>query len=216
MYTGRGGGQIDYTAEGFDSTTECITPYRERQSGNSIGVGLQSEDEFFPPHAMTVELLLEFAAVEEMHDAGFVSTALSTRASESDCGFLVAAAEQGNLVHLLDGGADWVESGVELVPGDWYYVAVTFRARSERTVINTYLADLDDEGSTLVHAVRNREVPGVPAASRLGIGKGFDFAAAHAYPWSGSIDEVAIYDDLLDVKTLREHHLALTAASTSR
>ena len=216
MHTGRGGGQIDYTAEGFDSTTECIAPYRASQSGNSVGVGLQSEDEFIPPDTMTVELLLELADVKELHDAGFVSTALATRADELDCGFLVAVAEQGNLVHLLDGDADWVESGEELVPGDWYYVAVTFRVRSDQTLVNTYLANLDDERSTLVHVVQNHEVPGLPAASRLGIGKGFDFTTAHAYPWSGSIDEVAVYDDVLDVETLREHHLALTGSSRSR
>ncbi len=216
MHTGRGGGRIDYTAEGLDETSESISPYREGRSGNSVGVALQSEDEFLPPDAMTVELLLKFTAVAEMQEAGFVSTAIATRADELDCGFLVAVADHGNLVHLLDGGADWVECGTELVPGDWYYVAVTFRVRSGQTVVNTYLARLGNGQSTLRHVVENQKVPGVPSVSRLGIGKGFDYATAHAYPWSGSIDEVAIYDDVLDVETLRQHHLALTRGSTSR
>ena len=215
MQTGRGGGLVGYTAEGFDATTEAIVPFRAKQSGNTVGVGLQSEDEFLPPDGMTVELLLKYVAEEEMQEAGFVSTAIATRADELNCGFLVAAADRGNLVHLLDGDADWVESGVNLAPGDWYYLAVTFRTRSDRTVINTYLANLDDERPVLEHLVKNRVAPGVPAASRLGIGKGFDFSTAHAYPWSGSIDEVAIYDDVLDVETLRKHCRALTGSATS-
>ena len=215
MHTGRGGGTVGYTAEGLDATTEAIVPFRAKQSGNTVGVGLQSEDEFFPPDGMTVELLLEFVAVEEMQEEGFVSAAIATRADELNCGFLVAVADRGNLVHLLDGDADWVESGVKLAPGDWYYVAVTFSTRSDQTVINTYLANLDDERPVLEHVVENHVAPGVPAASRLGIGKGFDFSTAHAYPWSGSIDEVAFYDDVLDVETLRKHCQALTGSAAS-
>ena len=205
MHTGRGGGLIDYTAEGFDATTEAIVPFRAKQLGNTVGVGLQSEDEFLPPDGMTVELLLQFVAVEEMHEEGFVSVAIATRADELNCGFLVAVADHGNLVHLLNGDADWVESGVKLAPGDWYYVAVAFRTQSDQTVINTYVANLDDERPVLEHVVKNHVAPGVPAASRLGIGKGFDSSTAHAYPWSGSIDEVAVYDDVLDLETLRKH-----------
>jgi concanavalin A-like lectin/glucanase superfamily protein/FecR-like protein len=215
MHTGRGGGSLGYTAQGFDATTEAIVPFRAKQSGNTVGVGLQSEDEFLPPDRMTVELLLRFVAVEEMQEEGFVSAAIATRADGSNCGFLVAAADRGNLIHLLDGDADWVESGVKLAPGDWYYLAVTFRTQSDQTVINTYLANLDDERPVLEHLVKNHVAPGVPAASRLGVGKGFDFSTAHAYPWSGSIDEVAVYDDVLDVETLQKHCQALTDSAAS-
>ena len=212
MLTGRGGGLIGYTAQGFDATTEAIVPFRAKQSGNTVGVGLQSEDEFFPPHGMTVELLLKFVAVEEMQEEGVVSAAIATRADGQNCGFLVAAADRGNLVHLLDGNADWVETGVKLVPGDWYYVAATFRTQSDRTVINTYVANLKNRQSALQHVVKNHVAPGLPAASQLGIGKGFDFSTAHAYPWPGSIDEVAVYDDVLDVETLRKHCQAIGCA----
>ena len=46
---------------------------------------------------------------------------------------------------------------------------------------------------------------GVPAASRLGIGKAFDWSVAHAYPWTGALDEVAVYDAVLDRDTLESH-----------
>ena len=216
MHAGRGGGRIGYTVEGYDETSEAIEPFRAKQSGNTVGVGLQSEDEFLPPNGMTVELLLRTVAVEEMRARGFVSAAIAIRADRVNRGFLVGIADGGRLVHLLDSNGDWVTSGVKLAPGAWYYVAVTFQSRSDQTVINTYLANLDGEKSEFEYLVENRVAPGEPAAGRLGIGKGFDSSTAHAYPWSGSIDEVAIYDDVLDVETLRKHCQTLMGRTASQ
>ena len=216
MQAGRAGGMLGYTAEGFDDTSEAIAPFRAKQSGNTVGVGLQSEDEFFPPAEMTVELLLKFVADAEMREEGGISVAIATRADELNCGFLVAVGDHGNLVHLLDGGAAWVESGAELASGDWYYLAVTFRTQSDQTIINTYLAKLDNDRPTFEHVVENHVIPGVPAASRLGIGKGFDVSTANAYPWSGSIDEVAVYDDVLEVEILQKHCQALMSRRNAR
>jgi hypothetical protein len=215
MQAGRGEGTIAYTADGLDASSEAIVPFRAKKSGNTVGVGLQSKDKFLPPDAMTVELLLKFVAVEEMQEEGFVSAAIATRADEANCGFLVAVAGRGNLVHLLDGHADWVDGGVKLVSDDWYYVAVTLRTQVDQTVINTYLADLDDQRPVLEHVVKDHAAPGVPAAGRLGIGKGFDLSTANAYPWSGSIDEVAIYDDVLDLETLQKHCRTLMGVEPS-
>jgi hypothetical protein len=41
--------------------------------------------------------------------------------------------------------------------------------------------------------------------SRLGIGKGFDGTGAHAYPWSGELDEVAVYDAVLGIEQIQKH-----------
>jgi hypothetical protein len=120
------------------------------------------------------------------------------------------AADEGRLVHLMDRDADWVEGDVEFIPGDWYYVASTFRVDSEQTVINSYVANLSREDPTLRRVVRDHVAAGAPAASRLGIGKGFAWNVANANPWSGSLDEVAIYDALLDQPTLKKHLRVLT------
>jgi hypothetical protein len=92
-----------------------------------------------------------------------------------------------------------------LVPGDWYYVASTFRQQGSNTTVNTYVANLSRGEPTLHHVVQDQTAAGAPAPGRLGIGMGFDGQGANAYPWSGSLDEIAIYDAVLDRETLEEH-----------
>jgi hypothetical protein len=141
-----------------------------------------------------------------------IAAAVATRDGQHECGFLVAAVDDGRLAHLLDAKSGWIESDFKFVPGHWHYVASTFRAESVHAVVNTFVADLDSTDRTLRWVVRDRSVRGVPPASRLGIGKGFDGELAHAYPWPGSLDEVAIYDADLGRATLEAHLNALTAA----
>jgi len=209
MSGGRGGGSLDDAADGIDPTTRAVRPFRAPRAGNTNGVSLQSEAAFQPPPAMTVELLLCLADLPERPEQ-LIGSAVATRANRHDCGFFVVAVDRGQLVHLMEGDAPWIESGVTFVPGDWYYVAGTFRTSGGTTTVNTYLANLSDGERVLRHVVRDEIAGGTPAASRLGIGKGFDENIAHAYPWSGSLDEVAIYDDVLDVKTLQTHLDVLT------
>ena len=97
-----------------------------------------------------------------------------------------------------------------LVPGDWYYVASTFRTEGAETTVNTYVANLSRGEPTLYHVVDDRTAAGAPASGRLGIGMGFDPQVANAYPWCGSLDEVAIYDAVLDRKTVENHLSTLT------
>lgn len=208
MAGGRGEGRLDYSAGGIDPTTNAICIQRDPHAGNLRGVSLQSHGTLHAPAAMTVELLLNFAGGRP-GDEGVIAVAVGTRENEQRCGFFVAAVDRGQLVHLLDGGAPWTESQLEFMPGDWYYVASTFRAVQDSTLINTYVANLTRGERTLAHVVQHQMVPGVLAASRLGIGKGFNDGVAHAYPWSGALDEVAIYGSALDKKTLDEHLNAL-------
>jgi hypothetical protein len=207
MVDGRGDdgeGAIDDSSPGWDTTTNAIEPYRPPRRGNEHGIGLQSKGCFYPPQTLTIELLLNFRGLSGQAE-GEISAAVATRESGRSCGFFIVAADEGRLVHLMDGDADWVEGDVELIPGDWYYVASTFRVDSGQTVINSYLADLSRGDRTLRWVVRDRVAAGVPAASRLGIGKGFARNGANAYPWPGPLDEVAVYDAVLDRQTLERH-----------
>ncbi len=210
MVGGRGRGSLDYTARGFDLTTEAIRPHREPVDGNENGTALQSEVHFRPPETMTVELLLRYEIPEDANDET-VALAVGTRDGERDCGFFVAAVGEGHLSLLLDGQADWVETNTFLAPQHWYYLAVTLKAGEEKTTVNAYLVDLAGGKRDLQQVLDNREVPGLPATSRLGIGKGFDYAGAHAYPWSGELDEVAVYDAVLGAAELQTHVDALCA-----
>lgn len=213
MAGGRGGGAVEYGLPGFDGTTTAVAPFRAPgRYGNTRGVSLQSQNSFQPPAAMTVELLLNFARPGG-DDANPIAVAVGTRENERRCGFFAVTVDQGQLVHLLDGAAPWTETNLELIPGDWYYVASTFDVQGDRTRVNTYVANLSRRETTLGHVLRDQwAAGGSPAASRLGIGKGFNDAVAHAYPWSGALDEVAIYDAVLDEATLDRHLEAVVGA----
>ncbi len=212
MRDGRGGEAIDDAAAGFDATARALRPYRALHHGNTRGVALQSEAVFQPPKAMTVELLLSFADPGEGLE-GAIFAAVATRASRRDCGFLVAALGRGQIAVLLDGRARWLESGFSMVPGDWYYLASTFDTEEGRTVVNCYVADLSAGQRTPRGVIRDQWVAGAPSAGPLGIGKGFDGEIAHAYPWSGALEGIAMYDAVLDGATLQSHLDALTKAS---
>jgi hypothetical protein len=223
MRDGAGGSAIEWDVRGFDATTRAVRLGRARVSGNTRGVGLQSDAVFLPPAEMTVELLLR---LEDSGDlaGGAIRAALAMRQSRRECGFLVMALDHGQLAHLLDGLSPWVlgepdaaaipsEEHYAFVPGDWHYVVATFRAASGQTLVNSYVANLSRGDRSLAQVVRDGTAPGVPAAGRLGVGKGFADDLAHAYPWSGELDEVAIYDAILDAATLQRHLDAVTGRS---
>jgi hypothetical protein len=214
MCDGRGDGMLRLV-RGLDWTTRAVAPHRAVASGNTSGVALESETAFQPPPEMTVELLLRFRPPEGIGKRA-VFAALATREGRR-ASFLVAAAEQGRFTQLLDADAPWVETEDEFafIPLHWYYVASSFQFVSGQTRVNTYAADVTEGERALRWLVKDRLVPGVPATSRLGIGKGFDANSAHAYPWSGELDEVAIYDSILDRSALERHLKAVVGNGSS-
>jgi hypothetical protein len=159
---------------------------------------------------MTIEVLLRLSEGDDLA-AGSIRAAIATRESSRRCSFWLATVDDGRLAHLLDGEASWTEGAEDFafIPGEWYYVIATFRAERRGVTVNTWAANLSRRDATLAWVVKDQLAPGVAAASRLGIGKGFDADLAHAYPWSGALDEIAIYDAVLDQKTREEHFRAL-------
>ena len=215
MRNGNGGGHLAFTRTGPDPSLNVLVPFRAEQFGATHGCGLQSKAMFQPPVTMTVETML-YLSGRDKDQEGFVAAAVATRCDRDRCGFLLAGLRGGELGCLLDGGAEWLRSGFNLVPGRWYYVASTFRVNGTETEINTYVAELGGKSSGLNCVVRDRVVPGTPAAGRLGIGKGFDGEMASAYPWDGQIGPVAIYDTVLPQQALEEHLAALRPAATGK
>jgi len=208
MSEGRGGGSLR-AVRGFDATTIGVAPHRADASDNFRGVALQSEAAFEPPPQMTVELLLSCRPPEDDAKGG-VFAALATRKGHR-ASFLMAALDRGQLMQFLEADAPLIETEGEFafLPRHWYYVASSFRCVSRQTEVNTYAADLTKGQRTLSWLVKDQFIPGVPAVSPLGVGKGFDANNAHAYPWSGDLDEVAIYDAVLDRGTLEQHLQAI-------
>jgi hypothetical protein len=216
MYEGAGNGNFGYFCPGVDATTNAVRPYRGPARGNAAGVGLQSEANaaaeteawFVPPEAFTIELLVSFDGFAHAAD-GQVAAAVATRRGERECGFFLAAVDRGRLVHLMDADAPWVCSQLECAPGEWYYVASTFRVGPGKTTVNTYAANVSRGETALRRVVEGQVAVGEPAAGPLGIGKGFAANLAHAYPWSGTLDEVAIYSGTLGREALEKHLQAL-------
>jgi hypothetical protein len=205
MGSGRGGGAVKYSVASFDHVGNAVAPWR---AGDSLGVAWQSGAVFHPPEEMTVELLLTYGPRPETR-AGGIAAAVATRSDARQCSFFVAAIDNGQLVHLFDADAPWVESDLEFVPGDWYYLASTFRVQNDSTTVNSYVADLTRGEGLLTRVVKDQIAPGVPQPGFLGIGKGFSNDLTHAYPWSGALDEIAIYRTVLPKKVLQRHLNAL-------
>jgi ferric-dicitrate binding protein FerR (iron transport regulator) len=221
MRDGDGGGKLEFLGHllpfvgGPDPSPQVFVPYRSEKLGGTHGRGLQSQADFQPPAAMTIELLLCFAGTDKSPE-GFIACAVTTQNDADHCGFLVTAVRDGELACLLDGGAEWLRSGFKFVPGRWYYVASTFAVQGARTKVNSFAADLGDKSPKLDWIVQNQVVPGVPPSGPLGIGKGFDGQKGSAYPWAGKLGLVAIYDTILDRQTLENHFSNLSPQAAIR
>jgi len=204
MCGGPAGGQVDYGPGGPDTLHQAVRPFRAGHQGNTHGAALQSQGTFVPPEAMTIELLLSYDGAGEKQ-AGSISVAVGTRASRRRCGFFVAAVDEGRLVHLLDAYAPWLETEYCFLPGHRYYLASSFQVADGQTIVNTYVANLSAGDRTLKHVLKDGLAAGTGATGRLGIGQGFDGELACAYPWPGELDEIAIYDAVLDRSILEAH-----------
>ena len=137
-----------------------------------------------------------------------IASAVGFPTDPPGAGTLGVAADRGRLVFRP---GQFVPEGAEpavLEPDRWYYVAATFEAGEGRTTVNGYLADLEGDGR-LIQIAEDLVLDGGLERGRLGIGKGFDRDGADAYPWSGRLDEIAIYGAVLDRQTLEQHLGAL-------
>lgn len=218
MAGGDGAGRLQTACRGFDPTTQAVRPSRGMTRGNLQGVGLQSDSPLLPPAEITLELLLRLDEQVRL-DSEAVCAAVTTQ-GQSGCAFLVAAVGRGRLAFRLKSSSDWEfgvpdpatlpgQSDFRLIPGDWYYLAATFRAEDGHTLLSAYAANLSRSERTLHTLLSNQPVPGSVPAGRLGIGKGTGEDLTHAFPWPGEIDEVAFYGRILDPATLQRHLAAV-------
>jgi len=205
MHGGGGGLDVYESAPGLDKYTTALHPFRD---GDAVGVGLESRTAFEPPQDLTVELLLMLETSTEQADA-MIASAVGFPTDPPGAGALGVAADRGRLVFRPGQNAPGGTDPAVLEPDRWYYVAATFEAHKGRTKVNGYLADLKEGDGRLVQIAEDLVLKGVPARGRLGIGKGFDQDGADAYPWSGRLDEIAIYTAILDRQTLEQHLAAL-------
>lgn len=217
MHDGRGPTGIETGVPGYDGSTRAVRLRRAFREGNGVGAALQSEAVFQPPPRMTVE----FLALLDRDDLGpdDVAAAITTGQSSFGERFWLAAAEQGHLGLRLRPGDPWLflEGSLELpyrlIPVQWHYIAMTARQQDGKTVVNVWIGPLDRENAKLQQVDSNASTEGTLAPGYLGIGKGFRENGAHAYPWPGALDEVAIYDTELTAAEIQRHWHAVAGNS---
>ncbi len=218
MAGGDGAGRLQTDCRGFDPTSRAVRFWRGLSHGNAEGIGLQSETPLIPSAEMTLELLLRLDENYRL-EGDSVCAAVAVQ-GDTGGAFLLATVDHAQMALRLEEDSGWQfgrpdpgtlpgQSAFRLIPGDWYYVAATFRAEKGNTVVSVFSANLS-RGQRKLHTVlNNRSIPGVVPAGRLGIGKGFREDLAHAFAWPGQLDEVAIYDRALDPATFQQHLDAL-------
>jgi hypothetical protein len=219
MSRGSGGRTLGVELRGIDASTRALAFDGASPEGSMLGVGLVSEDMFRAPAEMTVELLLRLELQERRDDRLF--GAVATRANRRDCGFFVMAGGDGQLGHLFDGDAPWTEPDGDPVlrpvigsRGDWFFVAATFRVADGQTLVNSFVANVGRREGSLRRLLNDVPADGRPATGHLAIGCAFDNDLAHAYPWQGALDEIAIYDTVLDEGQLNRHFQAIIGGQT--
>lgn len=197
---------------GFDGQSLAVAAVRGSQSGNSVGLGWQTGSPLRFPRRFSVEMIFRFDGwPDRAGDA--VGCLLAARSSPTKCGFLVAVIPDGSgdrtlaaVAHLLDARHDWTLTRGRLLAGRWYYLASSFQdlGHEQGTRIRTFLVDLADMPGELP-LVFDGVVAGQVTHGLLGIGKGFDDRLTHAYPFSGAIDEVCLYNDSVEEATWQKH-----------
>jgi len=202
--------EVEHIA-GYEPESKAVKLVRGAYSGDTVGVGLQTTEPVVFPQSMTVEMIVRFDGWASSQ-ADTLGCLLSTRQDQRRWGVLLGVvpinrrddAQNARLVHLFDAASPWTETQGELVPGCWHYVVATFERNGTMTRVSTWLVNLSERGP-LVRVMRDGSVPGNLPDGYLGIGKGFDPGMAHAYPFPGAIDELAIYNGVLGEDEIRSH-----------
>ena len=210
MSGGDGDGSLRTGVRGRDPTSRGVQFYRASRDGDRVGVGLVSERTFVPPAEMTIELVARFDA--QPRAAGGIFSAVATRGSRKQCGFFVAAVDDGRLAHLFDADSPWtIPPGDPFwrpligTTGDWHYLCVRLEQEDANTRVSAFAANLTQGERSLRCLVDSVSMNGHAASGPLAVGCGFADDLTHAYPWAGVIDELAIYDVALETEILQRH-----------
>jgi len=206
-------GAITYGAAGFDATTEAVIPY----GGGAANVSraFSTVSTIALPTTLTVEVLFRpdtvpcaergyLVMARSGTDRGYFAYQGNTTGGSSDMSTLI-----GN---PYDTDHQLIFS--TLTGSHWYYLVCTFEISGGSTTINTYIADLTAGETTLTTA--GKTVTGIyPASAPLAIGTATWTGQPAFETFEGAIDEVALYNSVLDAATLQSHlNQILGAAST--
>jgi hypothetical protein len=159
---------------------------------------LRSVSRILLPPRLTVECLLR-----PLQACG-PGYAICTRPAPDQRGYFVTKSAHGPyLATVIGDQLREIVTPVRFVPGDWYYVATTYAANDCTTTLNLYVANVTARQAALTH-VGSQEVTGTYGSEAyLRIGMGALTRGAPCYAFAGSIDEVALYSDVLPIAELQ-------------
>ena len=219
---------ISFAGAAFDASTTSLTSYRE---GNNFagGAGLSTVSEITLPASLTVEALIR--PLSAPIDKGHAVMAMSS----GERGYFIitqrnGSADDGNpnlyddSLNTLIGDGYTTEDNIKVLekpyfPGDWYYVVNTYTHSGGDTTITSYVANLT-RGETALTKVADGIVAtgNYGASAPLGVGLAdiskVNPPGPYALAFNGQIDEVALYDTVVDETTLEGHYDALRAVAS--
>ncbi len=205
---------IDYVV-GLDSTTKALVPQRlSRSSTGPGGAALRTVANVGLPSTLTVEAIL---CPENLEAGGAIGYAVEGRGAPSRAYFL-AQIEQGgddSIATIIGDNFSQPDNRREIIdpfiPGHWYYVVNTYEESGGNTIINSYIADLT-AGDTVLQQVLDGVIASgtFSGSDRMGIGGFAGGASTFQEAWAGSLDEIALYDRVLDRATMQGHLWRLT------
>lgn len=202
-------------AFGLDHSTTAVNP--QRLSATATGEGgaaLATVGEVALSPTLSVEALIRPELLETGGQAGYAVMAGGwTNAQRA---YFVAQTEKnpndalatiiGDSLNESDNRRETLDA---LVPGHWYYVVNTYEVDGANTIINSYLADVTAGETMLRQLLTDAEASGsIPLNSPLGIGALFH-GGSFQEAWSGALDEIALYNRVLDPAELQAHLNAL-------
>jgi hypothetical protein len=185
---------------GLDASTVAFTP--QSMGPTSGGAALISLDKIVLPPRLTVECLVRPA------NGWGTGCAIATQGGPGQRGHFLRKSSKGPYFAVAIGrAAQEITMPVRFVPGHWYYVATTCAQSAEETTVNLYVANVTAHQDSLSQVGgQSHTVPGSYGATdylRIGMGSTGKHGLRHVF--RGSIDEVAIYGEMLSQGELQEH-----------
>lgn len=215
---------------GFAPTSTAVLTTRHG-STQHWGAGLStpdanSADYLSLPSTLTVEAL--FRPDEAWLPTGTNNAYIvSFRPASNRRGYFVmqrqaTAGEASRLVTNIGngfGGGNELQLLSSLTPGNWYYTATTFDVDegNNTTTVTGYIADLT-AGDTELTPLGSETVSGSylgDAPLAIGVLNNKAYAGDYEHFFPGAIDEVALYDGVLDQATLQSHLTAIMVPEPS-
>ena len=207
VYNNASAAAITYDATGFDGTTKAVITVGSQTSNLNRGFSTVSAITL-PTTTLTVEALMRpDTTTASQAGRGYV---VATRPSTNQRGYFVFQGDPtGDSSDISTLIGNWSTANTQtlvetLTAGHWYYVANTYQISGGNTTINTYVADLTVGQTALATATKGvTGTYGSSAPLYIGIGN----FLGEGFP--GAIDEVALYDSVLDGPSVLNHVRAL-------